>query len=327
MRISRAGGLDHEIEPAISAESSRWRLIGWVAVCAVLWGSAFPSIKLVFGHWAEQGAQADFATRSLFAGVRFVAAGLVLLIIAQKPRQEWRATPLRWIILMTATQTVGQYVCFYLGLSLSSGALASLLVASGSFWWVLITPYFLGAPKLTLRQWLILALGALGVTLAVYSPGVSEGSPRLGGALILLANLFSAFGLLAFQKIKPTMGSRAGTGFSLFLGGLVLVAMGTPAIAAGRLGLFDGYTLAITAWLAFVSAAAFSLWNHLSTIFPAPMLATYRFLVPLCGVFESLWLLDDERLTPAMMGGGAIVLFAMTLTQKPRSTTRVRLKV
>jgi drug/metabolite transporter (DMT)-like permease len=301
------------------SEPSRWRLIGWVSICAVLWGSAFPGIKLVFAHWQALGVEVDFATRSLFAGVRFGAAGFALLVLAKHPLKQWHATPLRWIVLMAATQTVGQYVFFYLGLSLSSGALASLLVASGSFWWVIIAPYFLGAPQLTLRQWLVLGVGATGITLAVYSPGVSEGSPRWGGLLILIANLFGAFGLLAFQKIKPSMGARAGTGFSLILGGLVLVALGIPAIAAGKLGLFDGYVLGWTAWLAFVSAAAFSLWNHLSTIFPAPLLATYRFLIPLCGVFESLWLLDNETLTPAMVMGGGIVLIAMTLTQKTRS--------
>jgi len=289
-----------------------------VAVCAVLWGSAFPAIKLVFAHWEAQGVTADFGTRSLFAGVRFVIAGLTLLAMAKHPGREWRATPLRWIWFMAATQTVGQYVCFYLGLSLSSGALASLLVSSGSFWWVILSPALLGAPALTRRQWAILAVGAVGVTMAVYSPGVTHGSPRLGGVLILLASLFGALGLFAFQKVKPTMGARAGTGFSLLLGGLILLGLGASAILGGPLALFDGYVIGWTLWLAFVSAAAFSLWNHLSTIFPAPMLATYRFLIPLCGVFESMWLLDDERLTSAMIFGGGLVLLAMTLNQKAR---------
>lgn len=294
---------------------SRWRLLGWVVVCAVLWGSAFPAIKSVFIHWESKGVTVGFDTRSLFAGVRFVIAGLALLLVAKHPLQEWRATPLKWIWFMAATQTVGQYVCFYLGLSLSSGALAALLVSGGSFWWVILAPRLLGAPELTRRQWAILGLGALGVTMAVYAPGVNQGSPRLGGLLILLAGLFGALGLFAFHKIKPTMGAKAGTGFSLLLGGLILVALGLPAIVAGQLAIFDGYVIGWTLWLAFVSAAAFSLWNHLSTLFPAPMLATYRFLIPLCGVFESLWLLDDERLTPGMIAGGGLVLLAMTLSR------------
>ncbi|WP_221031919.1 DMT family transporter [Actomonas aquatica] len=291
---------------------SRWQLLALVAVCAVLWGSAFPGIKLVFDHWAAQGIEADFATRSLFAGVRFTVAGLGLLLFARAPLREWAETPRYWILAMAAAQTVGQYVCFYMGLSLSSGALASLLVSSGSFWWVLLAPPFLGTPRLTRRQWLVLAAGALGVTMAVYSPGVGEGSPRLGGGLILAASFFGALGLLAFQRVKRTMGARAGTGYSLFLGGVVLLALGWPAVQAGGLAWFDAYVWAWTAWLAFVSAAAFALWNHLSTLFPAPELATYRFLIPLAGVFESLLLLDGERLTVGMVAGGVVVLAAMS---------------
>ena len=288
----------------------------WVAACALLWGSAFPGIKLVFAHWAEQGVEADFATRSLFAGIRFVIAGAGLLLVSRAPLREWAQTPRHLILVMAATQTVGQYVCFYLGLSLSSGALAALLVSSGSFWWVLVAPPFLGTPALTRRQWLVLLAGAMGVTLAVYSPGVSEGSPRLGGLLIILANLFGALGLLAFQRVKRTMGARAGTGFSLLLGGVVLVALGWPAIMRGGMAWFDGYVWTWTLWLAFVSAAAFALWNHLSTLFPAPVLATYRFLIPLAGVFEALVFIDGESLSTAMIVGGVIVLIAMTQAQR-----------
>lgn len=296
---------------------ARRRMLGWVGLCALLWGSAFPGIKLVFGHWAAQGIAVDFATRSLFAGVRFVVAGGALLLLARAPGREWRATPKSWILAMAATQTLGQYACFYLGLSLSSAAMASLLVSSGSFWWVLLAPRFLGSPALTRRQWLVLAAGALGVTFAVYSPGAAVGRPQLGAAFVLAANFFGALGLLAFQRVKRTMGARAGTGFSFFIGGVVLLGLGGPAIARGGLAWFDAYVIGWTAWLAFVSAAAFALWNHLSTLVPAPVLATNRFLIPLCGVFESLVLLEGESLTWPMLAGGAVVLMAMTLTQRP----------
>ncbi len=302
----------------------RGRMLWWVGVCALLWGSAFPGIKSVFDHWAAQGHEIDFASRSLFAGVRFTLAGAALLFFARSPRRELQATPWHLIVVMAATQTVGQYVCFYLGLSLASGALASLLVSSGSFWWVLLAPPFLGSAPLTARQWLVLLAGACGVTLAVYAPGVTAGNPKLGGLLILAANLFGALGLLAFQRVKRTMGARAGTGYSLLLGGLVLMVMGAPAITRGEWAWYDGYVLGWTAWLAFVSAAAFALWNHLSTLYPAPVLATYRFLIPLCGVFESLLLLDGERLSPGMMVGGAIVLVAMTQAGRRGGTTAPR---
>lgn len=292
----------------------------WTLVCGMLWGSAFPVIKLVFAHWAEQGMAIDFATRSYFAGIRFTLAGGALLLLARSPRREWNATPKRYILAMTATQTVGQYVCFYLGLSLSSGALASLLVSSGSFWWVLAAPIFLKTAHLSSRQWIVLAVGAIGVSLAVYAPGVSEGNPRIGAVFVLAANFFGALGLVSFQFVKDTMGSRAGTGFSLFLGGLVLILLGIP-MTGQTLILFDAYTIGLTLWLAFVSAAGFSLWNQLSTIYSVHTLATYRFLIPLCGLLESLILLEGERLTMPMVVGGILVLGAMTQAQSSPART------
>jgi drug/metabolite transporter (DMT)-like permease len=287
-----------------------------VGVCAVLWGSAFPVIKLIYAHWAQQGVQPDFALRSLFSGVRFVVAGGALLIWARRPLAELGATGWKWVLAMALTQTVGQYVLFYWGLEMSSGALAALLISSGSFWWVLLAPRLGHSPPMTARQWWVLSAGAAGVTLAVYSPGATAGNPQLGAIAILGANLFGALGLACFQKIKVTMGARAGTGFSLFIGGVMLCLLGVPAGLRGDLSLFDGYVIAATAWLAFVSAAAFAWWNHLSTLMPAHSLATYRFLIPICGVLESLVLLAEERLTPAMIVGGFVVCGAMLLVSR-----------
>ncbi|GAB5561792.1 MAG: DMT family transporter [Synoicihabitans sp.] len=277
-------------------------------------------IKSVYAHWEAKGVEIDFAMRSLFSGVRFSVAGLALLLLAKYPGREWRATPLRWMLALALTQTVGQYVLFYLGLSLSSGALASLLISSGSFWWVLLAPRFGHSPALTKRQWVILVVGGLGVTIAVYSPGISAGNPQLGALLLLGASLFGALGLLFFQRMKPTMGARAGTGYSLLIGGLILTAMGWPAVARGDWVVFDSFVIVWTAWLAFVSAAAFALWNHLSTLMPAHELATYRFLIPLFGVVESILWIENERLTLPMVIGGILALAAMTQLQRDKTS-------
>lgn len=316
-----------EIRPVMSERASsgsqprprgifaRVPLLVWVLACAGLWGSAFPVIKLVFGHWQAVGQEIDFATRSLFAGVRFATAGACLLALAKQPLVEFRRTPWRWIAALALTQTIGQYVCFYLGLSLASGALAALLVSTGSFWWVLLAPLLLKTSRTTKLQWLVLAVGAAGVSLAVYAPGVTSGNPRIGAVLILLANLFGALGIIVFQFVRKTMGARAGTGFSLFLGGVVFLILGWPAWTEAGV-LFDGYVLKLTAWLAFVSAAAFSLWNHLSGLYPVQLLATFRFLIPVAGVVESLILLEGERLSWGMLIGGTLVIVAMILAPR-----------
>jgi drug/metabolite transporter (DMT)-like permease len=103
------------------------------------------------------------------------------------------------------------------------------------------------------------------------------------------------------------MGSRAATGFSLFLGGVGLCLIGIPAWGNVAL-LFDGYVMMMTAWLAFVSATAFAVWNHISTLYPVHLLASCRFIIPICGVLQSLYFLEGVSAGWGLMLGGGLVI-------------------
>ncbi|PQJ28265.1 DMT family transporter [Rubritalea profundi] len=281
-----------------------------VLLCALLWGSAFPTIKMVYSHWAESGIEVNIFDRWLFAGVRFTVAGLGLLLIAKKPWAEWQATPKRWVALLAVSQTLLQYLFFYLGLSLSSGSLTALMASTGSFWWMILAPVMLGTVWPRLRQWLILVVGAMGVALAVYAPGAGAGEPLLGAICIMFATFFGAIGIIVVSKVKATMGSRAATGFALFLGGVGLCLVAVPAWEHIT-QLFDGYVIVVTAWLALVSALAFAVWNHLSTQYPVPLLASCRFLIPVSGVLQSLLFLPGESAGWGLIVGGMLVIGSM----------------
>ncbi|MFC5050602.1 DMT family transporter [Rubritalea spongiae] len=278
-----------------------------VLLCTLLWGSAFPCIKLVYQHWADLGLEIGLFDRWLFAGMRFVIAGAVLLLLARQPRDEWRETPKKYILLLSMGQTLFQYVFFYLGLSLASGSLAALMASTGSFWWMLLAPIMLGAAWPQWRQWAGLIVGALGVTLAVYAPGSGAGNPMLGALCVMLATFFGSVGVVIFSKIKPTMGARAATGFSLFLGGVGLCLLGLPAWSKAAV-LFDSYVMMLTAWLVVVSATAFAVWNHISTLYPVHLLASCRFLIPVFGVLLSLSFLEGESAGWGLVLGGVLVI-------------------
>lgn len=133
-------------------------------------------------------------------------------------------------------------------------------------------------------QWMGLLLGSTGVTLAIYRPGAEAGNPVLGGLLVIAATGSGAVAIILFSRIKS---AKNATGISLSSGGLGLLLLGTPAFPQ-LLSIFDGTVLLATVWLDCVSAIAFAIWNHISTIFSVSLLASYRFLIPLCGVIEAL---------------------------------------
>jgi len=284
-------------------------------LCAVLFGSAFPAIKTVYAHWDAQGIEIGLFAIWIFAGVRFILGGIGLLCAARQPLVELRSTPWRLLLIFTLAQTFCQYLFFYLGVYVSSGSLASLLAGSGSFWWMILAPVIVKSPWPTRLQWAAVTLGFIGVALAVYSPGTGASNPLLGAAFILGSTFFGAIGIIVFGKIKPTMGSKAGSGYALLLGGIGLFLAGLPAFHMLP-EIFDFKVICLTVWLAFVSAMGFALWNHLSTIYPVSLLASYRFLIPLCGVIESLLILKTETPGWGLLIGGPIILISIFAAQR-----------
>jgi drug/metabolite transporter (DMT)-like permease len=297
------------------------RVLPPVLLCSLLWGSAFPCIKLVYQEWKQAGVEAQLTDLWWFAGVRFTIAGSALLLISKQPLKDLKASPPRLLAVFALTQTAGQYLFFYFALSIATGSLSSLVVSTGSFWWLLLAPLLLKTPWPTRWQWVAILVGAAGVTIATYSPGSQEPGSLLGVLCMLAATLMGALGIITFSKLKPTIGPRAGTGFSLFAGGLILLLVGAPAFAHGDT-LFSPKITILTLWLAFVSAAAFTLWNHLSTLHPVNLLASYRFLIPVCGIVESLLFIPGEKATPGLFIGGILVVGSLIAAQKLAQETK-----
>ncbi|MDQ8201869.1 DMT family transporter [Pelagicoccus sp. SDUM812003] len=284
-----------------------WSFYLQVTLCAALWGSAFPVIKLSYESLAIEG----FGERMAFAGVRFTLAGLfimpfcrhsVLATIREAPKGK-----LVWVIL---GQTYFQYLFFYYALSISSGTLGALLGSSGSFLWVVLAPVFLKTPKPTGRHWLVLLACSVGIAIAVYAPGAGSGQVLLGSAMFLLAALSGALGAIGLKLVSAEFGSRTVTALSLFIGGGMLYVTG----ASGWSGFWkDIHFDAIwpILYLSFLSATAFTLWNRLIERYSVNVLSAYRFLIPLCGVIESALFIEEETIGLGIVVGGVLVLASL----------------
>lgn len=289
-----------------------------VFICAALWGSAFPVIKLSYASLAIEG----FSERMVFAGLRFMLAGLLIIPFCRSSVLRTLLTaprkPLLWVIL---GQTVFQYVFFYYALSVSSGTLGALLVGAGSFWWMLLAPIFLKTPMPSPKQWAILGLCTIGIILAVWAPGAGSGNVGLGAAAFLLASLSGAWGAIGLKKLSVDIGSRAITAISLFLGGAILLAIG----ANGWTGFWDDLgsgSIWVILYLAFLSATAFTLWNRLIEHYSVAVLSAYRFLIPLCGVLESALLIEGESIGPGIIAGGGLIVGSLWFMSRLDSSNK-----
>ncbi len=276
----------------ISLKDNKITACAAAVFCTLLWGTAFPFIKLGYRVFSVEGG--DIGSMLLFAGLRFSLAGiLVICFLCAKSRRL--ALPekgeLLPILLLAAVQTAGQYLCSYCGIGYTTGANTSIITACSSFITVLAAPLFFKNDRLTLLKLLGCALGFGGV-LVINGGGGFAISTLFGDILIFCSTLFAAGGNLIAKGVTKGRNPVSITGYQLLLGGLALTAAGL--FFGGRLDLLNAQGVLILLWLAVVSAAAFSIWTALLKHHPAGKIAVFNLLVPVFGTVLSGLMLGEQ---------------------------------
>ncbi len=260
--------------------------------CTLLWGTAFPFIKR--GYAALAIADGDVGAMLLFAGLRFTLAGA--MVIAFLCVREKRFVPVGKAdagaaALLGAVQTFGQYLFTYAGIGLTTGANTSIITACASFLTVLGAALFLKSDRLSVWKILGCALGFGGVLVMNGGGGLALDT-LLGDSLIFMSTVFAAAGNLIAKKLTPGRSPVKLTAYQLLCGGSALTVAGL--LCGGRLNLTSTDGLLILLWLAFVSAAAFTVWTALLKFHPASNISVFNLLVPVFGTFLSGMLLGEN---------------------------------
>ena len=118
-------------------------------VCCSLWGSAFPIIKI--GYSLFNIDSSDTASIILFAGIRFILAGVLTIIIfsfANKKLVKPKKTSLGKVCVLAMFQTILQYLFFYIGLAHTTGVKSSIIDGTSTFFAIL----FLNRKSLLLQK-------------------------------------------------------------------------------------------------------------------------------------------------------------------------------
>lgn len=253
--------------------------------CTLLWGTAFPFIKL--GYAAFEVAESDMGTKLLFAGARFMLAGfmvyIALSVLDRKPA-ALKKTELAPVLALGLVQTAAQYLFTYIGIGFTSGTSTSIITACASFLTVAAAAFFFKGDRITLIKILGCALGFGGV-LVINGSGFGQGDTFFGNAMIFCSTVCAAAGNIIAKKSANRVNPVKLTAFQLLIGSSVLVVIGL--ILGGRLNLANLKGMLILLWLAFVSAAAFTIWTALLKYHPAGKISVFNLLVPIFGTVLS----------------------------------------
>ena len=268
----------------------------WVALLALTaataWGWAYPLIKLGFEEFAITGSMT--AEKMLFAGVRFAIAGMIVLGIARTANISFalKERGSFWYVLLFALMnTTLHYAFFYIGLSHSGGARAAILNSLGVFLLVLFACMFFKSDKLTTRKIIGCVIGFAGILALNVGSGSSSDFTLMGDGMIILNALCSAIAGLMTRGLGKRVNVFVGTGYSLALGGVLLIV---PAVCMGaRIPqvTFAGIVILLT--LVGISTFGFMIYNKLLTCNPVGKVAIFNSLIPIVGAVTSSLCLDE----------------------------------
>ncbi len=264
-------------------------------LCCLLWGSAYPAIKI--GYDLLGITPSSVPGQMLFAGWRFLMAGLFLLILSawmRKPVFSLSPEQGGQVALLGLTQTAIQYVFFYIGLAHASGVKSSIMNATGVFFSVVLAHFIYANDRLSSRKTMGCLIGFLGVVVVNLSGGASltfEFS-LLGEGFVTIAAFVLAAASIYGKRVSRRLDPLIMTGWQLFIGGGVLAVVGLAG-GAQLEGLNAG-SGALLFYMALLSSVAFAVWSLLLKHNPVGLIAAFNFLVPVFGSLFSAALLGES---------------------------------
>ncbi|WP_235533310.1 DMT family transporter [Paenibacillus sp. Leaf72] len=263
-------------------------------LCCLLWGSAYPTIKL--GYLAFDIMPEDIASKYVFAGYRFVLAGLLLLVLFRatgKKVLSLSKSQLTSLLVLGLLQTGLQYIFFYVGVGNTTGVKGSIMNATTTFFSVILAHYLYKNDKLGKNKIFGCLLGFIGVIVVNFHTDLLEFSFSFKGEgfVIVAALIFSITAIYA-KKLTATIDVLLVTGYSLLIGGLALTLLGLGL--GGRVTHFTPESTGNLIYLALLSSAAFCLWNLLLKYNKVGQVSVYNFLIPVFGTLLSALFLGEQ---------------------------------
>jgi len=271
-------------------------VVGIATLCCLLWGSAYPAIKS--GYILFNIASGDVASKIVFAGYRFILAGIIVLIIAQAYGNNAFVMSRKSIFslfILGVLQTTLQYIFFYIGLANTTGVKGSIMNATGTFFSVILAHYIYKNDKLNLKKIIGCTIGFIGVMIVNFTSDLLNFSFKFSGeGFVIIAALFFSVAAIYGKRLTKSIDVMVVTGYSLFIGGIFLTL---PGIAAGgRVYHFTFSSTLLLIYMALLSSAAFSLWTLLLKYNKVGAISIFNFLIPIFGAILSSVFLGENIL-------------------------------
>lgn len=297
---------------------TRSSVFALATLCCFLWGSAYPAIKNGYALLSIEAE--DVASQMVFAGWRFVLAGVILLAVAVAMKKSVLALGRRQageVALLGLTQTAIQYVFFYVGLAHASGVKSSIMNATGVFFSVVLAHFIYANDRLTGRKALGCLIGFAGVVVVNLGGGgkLTFDFTLLGEGFVIIAAFVLAAASIYGKRLSAAIDPMVMTGWQLLIGGVLLTAGGMAF--GGRMESVGFAAGGLLLYMALLSSVAFAVWSQLLKHNPVGMIAAFNFLVPVFGVGLSAIFLGESFLRWSNLAALVLVCAGIWLVTRP----------
>jgi len=261
--------------------------------CAVLWGSAFPTLKVAY---QEFGIESAVSGRILLAGIRFFLASLLLFLFSSKAKEKLFNLGIRkylCLFLLGIFQTALQYYFFYNGLANTTGIKASVLASSGTFFMVLLAHFVYSDDKMSKAKSLGLITGLAGIIIVNWGKDFTWIFTLQGEGFLLFTGVVNAIGTIIAKSLAKNINPFRVSAFQMLFGSLILLLIALTSYEKPQLQ-FTALGIGLLIYSAFLSAIAFGLWYALLKYHKAGEITIFKFIIPISGSVLSSIFLPEE---------------------------------
>jgi drug/metabolite transporter (DMT)-like permease len=275
----------------------------------LVWGSSFLFSKMAVTH----------LPLAMYAGIRFVTAGVLLSSVAHFwrgdawPRRliEWRHLLIAGFFMIFVSNGLNTWAIRYIPTNESA-----LLNGTSAFWIAGLGVF--GRRGHPLTRWAILGLviGFLGTAMMFVPKGAFHTSGLLAQFGVLIACFGWALGTLYYRSIDTQLSSLMFMALQMLLGGLMLLSVAVVDDDAARWTTNAPGMIALCYLTFFSSCLAYTAYGWLSLNATPALIGTYSYVNPAIAAFLG-WQFLNEHLSRLQLIGMVIIIVGVCILTLP----------
>lgn len=292
-----------------TASSRQTQLYILLTVMVVFWSSNFIVSKVALRRFPDL----------LLVGMRTALACVFMVPVyrwhGRKSRRRWSRGELPKLVVLGFIGVALNQMFFVLGMARTSVGHASILVGLIPLM-VLAISALVGHEKLTIAKLAGIATAIAGVSVLQLGTAKGTGSSFLGDLFISLSGLTFALYTVFGKKFTQTHGAVTITTFAYWSGTLLLSPVTLTQAAGFAFSRVDWIGWAALLYMAaFPSVVCYLIYFYALTYMPASRVSAFSYLQPLIATMMAIPILH-EHITVYLIGGGALVLAGVYLTER-----------